>query len=269
MVRAYSDLAKNIPLILINSNSFNLLESGPKARRHYIDWGVFHVEQNYAKQYHQYNACLKQRNILLKYQDGSIDHQRQLNFWTQKLADKGEWIHRQRNKYLEELTQQLNRLLAKFSDNNLNLIDIKARYYRGWAAEKTLLEELYASFSKDKKDGITSKGPHRADFALITSEGHLILDYFSRGQQKLLIYILKLTQGIIFSQAKEYTCIYLIDDMVAEFDEHTQIKIVSQLQQMKAQLFITGITYGQIFKGWEDIDEEHISKFHVEQGSIS
>ena len=42
-----SELAQRLPIILINADSHRLLEDGPRLRRHFMDWGVFHVEHSY------------------------------------------------------------------------------------------------------------------------------------------------------------------------------------------------------------------------------
>ena len=44
-VRSVAELVQHLPIQVINADSFQLLMGAPGARRQYIDWGVFHVEQ--------------------------------------------------------------------------------------------------------------------------------------------------------------------------------------------------------------------------------
>src|SRR5688500_17831741 len=37
-------LTRNLPIQLINTDTFQLLEGSPRERRQFLDWGVFHVE---------------------------------------------------------------------------------------------------------------------------------------------------------------------------------------------------------------------------------
>ena len=41
---AVSELIEQLPLLVINADSFDLLNGPPRSRRQYLDWGVFHVE---------------------------------------------------------------------------------------------------------------------------------------------------------------------------------------------------------------------------------
>ena len=42
--RSLADLARWTPLLLLNPDSHRLLEDGPKQRRRFMDWGLFHAE---------------------------------------------------------------------------------------------------------------------------------------------------------------------------------------------------------------------------------
>ena len=42
-----TDLVGYLPLFVLTPESHQLLDSGPKMRRQYLDWGVFHVEPPY------------------------------------------------------------------------------------------------------------------------------------------------------------------------------------------------------------------------------
>ena len=50
----------------IHPNSHALIEGSPSERRAFLDWGLFHVEQNFKKEYAAYLKILKQRNEALK-----------------------------------------------------------------------------------------------------------------------------------------------------------------------------------------------------------
>src|SRR5690606_36363040 len=45
--RGLLEAARLLPLQILNSEAFLLLEGSPKVRRQFLDWGVFHVEHDF------------------------------------------------------------------------------------------------------------------------------------------------------------------------------------------------------------------------------
>ena len=66
-VRSVAMLADELPLLLINAESFELLTGQPVQRRRFLDWGVFHVEHGFMGWWRQARDCLKQRNSVLRH----------------------------------------------------------------------------------------------------------------------------------------------------------------------------------------------------------
>ena len=46
-IKQCGELARQYPLLLINPDSYRLLEMGPFYRRQFMDWGLFHVEHEF------------------------------------------------------------------------------------------------------------------------------------------------------------------------------------------------------------------------------
>ena len=63
----------------------------------------------------------------------------------------------------------------------------------------------------------------------------------SRGQQKLLVCVLLLAQGILLQQTHHRSVIYLIDDLPSELDIANRKKLLTHLLAQHTQLFITAI----------------------------
>src|SRR5690606_7383670 len=61
-----AELAYALPLQLLNSDTFSILEGGPTARRRFVDWGVFHVEHAFFDAWRHVQRALQNRNRLLK-----------------------------------------------------------------------------------------------------------------------------------------------------------------------------------------------------------
>ena len=64
-----SKLAEELAIQSIHPNSHGLVEGAPSERRSFMDWGLFHVEQNFKNEWSAYTRLLKQRNEALKIKD--------------------------------------------------------------------------------------------------------------------------------------------------------------------------------------------------------
>ena len=65
-VTGASVLARTTPLLVVNSDTFSLLDGTPKDRRRFFDWLVFHVKHDFQQAWSQLIKCYKHRNTLLR-----------------------------------------------------------------------------------------------------------------------------------------------------------------------------------------------------------
>jgi len=79
-----AELARILPVLLINAESFELLDGGPRNRRQFLDWGVFHVEQGFHAAWLEAQRALSQRNALLRHARIATA---QFDVWDARLAD--------------------------------------------------------------------------------------------------------------------------------------------------------------------------------------
>lgn len=260
MVPSAAALASYLPLQIINSDTFLLLEGSPKVRRQFIDWLVFHVEPGFYQVWKDTQRCLKHRNSLLRHD--RIDRF-ELATWDQELVQLSEEMHRLREACMARFSEIFFGLLEEF----ISLDGIALAYYRGWDKETSYANVLLANLERDKRQGFTQAGSHRADLR-ITVNSLNAADILSRGQQKLLVCALKIAQGYVFSQITGRKCIYLVDDLPAELDEKHRQLLVRWLDSMTTQVFITGVEQETLMASWHDKPEIELKLFHVEQGKV-
>ncbi|SFC32043.1 DNA replication and repair protein RecF [Marinospirillum celere] len=253
-----AELTAQLPVQLINPDAFRLLEGGPKDRRQFIDWGVFHVEPSFIFVWQRFQRALKQRNSLLR--RGRMDPL-QLQLWEKEIALYGEEVTTYREGYLEELRPIFAHLLARLSD----IQDFRLSFQRGWDKNLPLLDNLRAGREKDLDQGFTQSGPQRADLR-VTIEGRAAIEVLSRGQQKLVVSALKLAQGELLAKKTGKRCIYLIDDLPAELDEEHRQVFCKVLEEQASQVFITSVDEAALKVDWKEPEQN--LWFHVEQGQI-
>lgn len=261
LVPSAADLAAYLPVQVINSDTFLLLEGSPKVRRQFIDWLVFHVEPNFFPAWKAIQRCLKHRNSLLR--RDRIDRF-ELASWDQELVILTEKIHAYRTACMAEFNTTFTQLLTEF----VKVEGIKLGYYRGWDRDKAYVDVLAEAIERDQRLGYTHSGSHRADLK-ITVNGQDAAEVLSRGQQKLLVCALKIAQGYVFSRMTGRKSIYLVDDLPAELDEKHRTLLVHWLHSMDTQVFITGVEPEMLLSSWREKTDITPKMFHVEQGRVT
>lgn len=260
IVRSVAELVEHLPLQLINSDSFDLLTGPPNARRRFLNWGVFHVEQRFLGEWQRFQRCIKQRNVALR--RGKMNAE--LSVWTRDLASSGATINSYRVDYIGQLVpkfQSIVNLLMPYMTDRLEL-----RYRQGWDRSLGYSEALEQSLPSDQEHGYTHVGPQRADVRVFV-DGHLASDTLSRGQQKLVVTALKLAQGQLMTEVNRGSCTYLVDDLPSELDAAHCQRVCEILASMSAQVFVSCVELEDVESFWPD--KGKLGMFHVEQGVIS
>lgn len=255
-VKAVSELAALLPIQIIQPNSHKLLEEGPKFRRNYLDWGVFHVEPSFYPAWLCYQRGLKQRNAALR----ARQHKNAAMAWDPQIIDAAEIIHDCRERYTEVLKQNLPRYIEPIMGSQ----SIEIHYYPGWNASKSYGEALKERQERDLEQGYTQSGPHRADL-LFKIEGVNASERVSRGQQKILVAACLLAQVGAYSELSGKPCILLVDDLTAELDQNHWKGLLKIISGMNVQLFITAIEAEQLIS---ELPKARLKMFHVEHGNI-
>jgi len=249
-VNRLSDLVKLIPLLVITPNSHELIERGPDQRRQFLDWGLFHVEQSYAKEMQLYRKALKQRNAVIRSDfDSAV-------YWERGLATHGERVDSYRQRFIEQLEPLFYETLSHFE----GIADLSLGYEPGWNREKGLLEHLASRRDSDRKSGNTSVGPHRADLTIKIDKMHA-RERLSRGQQKLVVISLIVAQARLLGAQGSMPTI-LVDDLPAELDQEHQKTLLELLANIPSQKIITSIAPDPARF------VSNCRMFHVEQGQV-
>ena len=250
-IQKTTELVGRVAIFVLTPESHELLDSGPKMRRQYLDWGVFHVEHQYLDVWQKYHRVLRQRNSCLRRKLP----RKEISAWDAPLAKQAELLHGFREKYLEELAP----LLSKYGESLLGVTP-NFDYQAGWdISDAQLIDQLQASLDTDMERGFTRLGPHRADIKIKTS-GKSVQSVFSRGQQKLLICAMTLAQ----LKRLDQDSILLVDDLPAELDPHKRAALLAALRETGAQVMVTATEPSLInISGWENS-----KMFHVEHGSF-
>ena len=92
-------------------------------------------------------------------------------------------------------------------------------------------------------------------------------DLLSRGQQKLVVCALRLSQGRLLSELLDRSCVFLVDDLASELDALRCKALCLLLEELKCQVFVTCIDKQAMKDCWSAATP--IKMFHVEHGTIT
>ncbi|MBC53829.1 MAG: DNA replication/repair protein RecF [Gammaproteobacteria bacterium] len=266
--RNWQTVAATLPLQVLNTESFQLLEGSGKLRRRFLDWAVFHVEHSYLEDWRAYRRGIAHRNSLLK--NVSTGLHAQLDAWDVELAGLGQSIHESRKTIIESFSSLLEALLKELLPGREVVVEYKA----GWDSDHEFATVLREQRARDIKYGMTLNGPHRADF-VIKINGVIATELLSRGQLKMLVCALKIAMGRFVERSAadanvagrgDYQCTYLIDDLASELDRPNRNRVLAILADSGAQCLLTAVEAKDL-----DLDAlivERSGKFHVEHGKI-
>lgn len=269
LVNTASALAEALPLVLINTESFQLLAGGPQNRRRYLDWGLFHTSPAFRETWRQQQRVLRQRNALLK--RGKKAHLAELDGWDDQFAELSEHLTVLRQAYLASIEPLVLEILQRLSA----IPEITFSYSQGWDKNKSLKEVLKAGRDRDIMMGSSQHGPHRADVRVRCRQQNAA-DVLSRGQSKGLVMAMMIAQGAHYRAQNGTPSVFLIDDLPAELDVDQQQKVAELLAEIDSQVFITGVDAEQLLAPWQALGwaenpknrRQTLKMFHVKQGEI-
>jgi len=228
-LKTVSEQATNIPLIVITPDSQDLATGSPKGRRHWMDWALFHVEHKYMELWKNYHKNLRHRNILLKKQATDAH----FSVWEEKMVLQAEKLSALRSEFV-------NRMNVAFSNNERKCLAerVELLFSSGGSSKHTFSQYLNEKREDDRRLGFTRHGPHKAD-VLFKSDEHLLATVFSRGQIKLFIADLLLTQAKVFAEQAREKPVLIVDDYAAELDLDARGRFLEALRTYGGQVFVT------------------------------
>lgn len=273
-----SILTEQLPTLLIDPSTMDMLEQGSASRRQLLDWLVFHMKQGFHPQWVAYQRLLKQRNSLLKKTRHLTQVQlAELRSWDKGLSNHAALIHHYRERIFEEwqpyFAKSITQLLPSYAEQ------LSLSYSAGYDTSIALDVQLDERLEQDLQLGYTRIGNHRADIhvhwrshgstklndALINEKidtdvnkalpvlKEQAANVLSRGEKKLLITALRLSQlPLLLNNAdsdlstgyatSQITPVVLLDDITAELDNRAIHILLSTLSQLPCQVFMTSLT---------------------------
>ncbi len=255
-VSGIAGLVRTCAVVCFEPGSHELINGVAEARRRFLDWGVFHVEQGFLEQWRRYQRALRQRNSALR--DGAGGSS--LEPWEIEMGDSGSLLSAMRESYVERLRPVLHEVLGGFlQELGTPILTLE----QGWKEGLGLFEALVEGRGRDQERGFTGRGPHRADWSIGFARAPR-REHLSRGQEKLCALALVLAQARLYAGQCGESPLLCLDDLASELDLAHQERVIELARTSGAQVLLSGTEFPRTL----DPGLAELRLFHVEQGRI-
>lgn len=262
LISRSGELMGCLNVVMFSPEDLQLVKEGPAERRRFLDMELSQLKPAYYYNLQQYNAALKNRNLLLKEDPIRYD---MVELWDEQLAKLGSSIVLDRSKFIAELSLLARDLHLRMSDGKEQLEVLYEPSVPVSDADRlmeTLQEQLAERLERDIFRGYTSVGPHRDDLGLHLN-GRDVRVYGSQGQQRTTALSLKLSEIELIRKSRGERPVLLLDDVFSELDADRQARLLEVVSD--CQSFVT-CTHLEEFAS---IEELYMQVWHVENGTVS
>jgi DNA replication and repair protein RecF len=225
---------KLLPTTMIQQNEDRKLAGTNSQRWQILEKGMFLHNIDLANKISLNKKLHQHRQLLL--QDHHKHNLQYLDVIEEAIVDNSLKIDIFRKNYIALLQEELNHMYSEFHN-------IEMQYYSGWPNEESLKICLEKSRKYDSEFP-DKYGCHRVSLDL-KKNGTSIYEFLSRGEQKIILYLLKIAQTLI-SQYSKNDYIYLVDDPGAELDKNSMDIILKYLLNDGKQIIFTDLPHHSI-----------------------
>ena len=257
-------------VVMFAPEDLNIVKGSPQIRRRFIDMEIGQISPVYLHDLLTFQKILKQRNHLLKSNQGkaSLATDVMFDIYTEQYIQAAVQIIRKRFQFMELLQEWAEPIHFGIS-RGLEKLVIKYRPVSGmeasWTADemiKYLAQKLEEVKQREIERGVTLIGPHRDDLQFFVND-YDVQVYGSQGQQRTTALSLKLAEIELIKQETKETPILLLDDVLSELDDYRQSHLLNTIQG-EVQTFVTTTS----IEGIHHDTIQHAKLFRVKQGNI-
>jgi len=205
-----SDILGKIHVVLFSPEDVTLVRGSAAHRRRFLDMALSQLDARYLDSLQRYRQALRQRNEVLR---TSKPDPALLEVWEAQLDQYAGRLIRDRAACVERLARDAAAAYARIAPDEV----LDVAYQPDVPADESLLAILTKNRDRDRRRGLTSRGPHRDDLMFMV-DGQAARNYASQGQQKTVALALKLAEvELVKDRTGEYP-ILLLDEVLAELD---------------------------------------------------
>jgi DNA replication and repair protein RecF len=233
-ISSYKELMRIYRVISLTEDDLELIKGSPQVRRTFMDQALLLTNPEYITILRTYRQLLDQRNALLFQHRFDRDSYEIL---TQKLWEYSGLIQSARTETVGQFSELVAQLARDYFD--IELI-IEFSYLPKYELQESLQEFTQSHpllYDRELRLKRTLFGAHLDDL-IIQFKGQQARQFASRGQQKLVVLLIKIAQALQLHQ-KGMGGVILLDDFMTDFDQERSERLLRVLDTVGSQLIFT------------------------------
>ena len=245
LVQSYKELNDHFRIVTLVADDIALIQGSPELRRDFLNYAILLHDPNVMATFKRYKQILDQRNSMLSQQrHGNLAQSEEFAIWTKNLWQESVYIRSLRISYLQSLENAVNNLLTTYFAGP-DTVDLSVRFTyssKNIKDEDQGFDSFWLDYKKnqlvtEQEWGRSLFGVHLDDFTIIFQSKKARV-FASRGQQKLLVLLIKIAQLAQLSLTGE-PGVLLLDDFMTDFDHARVEKCIAALKDLKFQMFLS------------------------------
>lgn len=244
-------LGESLRIIWLTPQMDRLFASPNSERRKFLDRLVLSFFPNCQSSFSNYEKLLRERQKIL---DGDFNDNVWLSTIEEQLASHSYAMAIARVEAIEALQSEINaRTISAFPKAELILDGHAENAHANGAKPRDLEVEIARHFKEnrpiDKASGRSLYGAHKTQFSARHKDNGMMAEKCSTGEQKALIIGLILAQAKMVSQGLQTNStsyfnrpnpIILLDEAFAHLDKMRRNSLANELNELRAQTWLTG-----------------------------
>ncbi len=251
-ISSYKEIVSLYRVIALTEDDRELVQGAPDERRRFLDQAMVLHDPSYIQILKEYKHSASQRNVLLAQSRGRYQvTDPTFATWTEQVWQRSIILQQARAQYLADLEARINILLDTFFRQEDPELAIELVYARTRMKEDESFEEFWNLFNAaggvatETRLGRGIFGAHLDDINFVFKKKRARV-YASRGQQKLVVFLMKIAQHLILRD-QGINAILLLDDFMTDFDDRRLSQCMRVLNDLGAQVFLATPLISAIF----------------------
>jgi len=228
-ITTYKELFDTYRVVTVTEDDLSLIRGAPEERRAFIDQICTMANSEYGQLYRSFRQIWASRNAVLR----APFHKESYALWSEQLYKSSELLRAQREAVLQQLEKKMEEIITTHLGSRYTIqLHYKAVVDYGQSYEA--FQETLQKLTPDEiRYGRSLFGAHLDDITILFADRRS-RSYASRGQQKLIVLIMKMAQQTLFPSS-----LMLLDDFMTDFDQIRLQELIPALLASKNQLIFT------------------------------
>jgi len=243
-ISSFKDLMDYYRVVTLTEDDLLIIKGGPDVRRSFLDQAILLCDHTFLEKIKEFKKVLEQRNRLLQ---ANVVNMELYDLWTAQLWEKSIYIQKVREKLIKMYESRVNKILKQTFEDKISIsFEYRSKYVDLQGDFDGFMKKIDKFRPQELRFRRSLFGAHLDDFTIQFQRRKSKL-YASRGQQKLVVLLLKVVQLLDLSE-KRGVAVFLLDDFMTDLDHQKATLLANFLVSLDSQLIFTSPSQSGFFE---------------------